>query len=1182
MKHSIIKYVFGVLLCGAVSVSCTSYEDVPLGGGDVRPSQQPIDFRAVVSQQYVTRVNDNGFADGDKIGVFIVNYVDDQPQELAVRGNHADNVRFIYNDAEDEWEGAYEIYWKDRYTPVDAYGYYPYDAELSSITDYSFNVQANQNATLATSGMMGYEASDFLWAKSECVYPSSSPLMLTHNHIMAGVQVNLVEGYGFADGEWESVAKQLSIDNTYLNTTINLQSGVVTVDESVKAEAIIPMPSNGGYRAIVAPQVVEAGKPLMSVNIDGIAYTFKRDEAMTYRSGKLHKFTIEIIKRLAEGDYQLNLVSESILPWQNDSQSHNGAAREYITVHVEEGEFIGDVINRMGLEPAEIINLKLTGTLSDHDHFGYIRENIPYLEAVNMKELRTKNQESFYWAGDGTAGNGWGEIPYNQPTHADDYIPRKAFKEMKYLSYVVWPDHLVGIGDEAFVGCNLRGSLIFPEGLKHLGGSVFEGWNSQNSALTGELYLPSTLEYIGGGVFDPADSQKSNITGEFILPPNIKYVGGNAFGACHRMTGKIHIPESLDVIESGMFPPNLTGDAVIPSHIKRVGRLPNKIRSVYLSEGVEELTDGALADLQLITGDIVLPSTIKKLGNYVFANSYFAHVKLSENLIDIPESTFCNCYFLQDTMVIPDKVQYIHKQAFTNCEKLSAVVLPEGLLSIGSWAFSNCRSLEYIECLATEPPALDPSAFDGVEKIYVTLVVPAEAIEAYRNADHWKEFKRITSYKNFVCRPMHADLLNKGGERDVVLNADGNWEVTHTPEWASVDITSGYKKTQLKVTIDDMAHGSGVRSDSIVFMLTDRVDEEGNPITCRYNITQYDYEYDEDTELRLQQATKGNNGGINITFVGDGYNAKDIYDGSYMADVKEGMEYFFGVEPFKTYRDYFNVNIDFALSYESGVCTTVNIWRDTKFSSTYGANQGRLRVEPDQVSSYVLNDVVEGAITEDNINQSVVVCLMNTDAYEGITTLYSSGAAVAFLPHCRAPYPNDFRGLMQHEACGHAFGKLADEYIYHRDNINTCTCLCCRHVDVYHIGRSLGWYRNVSLSGKYSDIEWRHLIFHGDYDDIVDIYEGAFYHSDGVYRSEVNSCMNDNIPYFSTYSRQVMVERIMEYAGEEFVFEEFVRNDSRDIGEYTRSVEGGTSVAAEHNPAPIVIMGSPVDNIKNR
>lgn len=1177
MKHSVIKYVFVALLCGVVGVSCTSYEDVPLGGGGIQEEQQPMSLCANVSQQYVTRVNDNGFADGDKIGVFVVNYVDGEPQDLMVRGNHADNVRYVYHDAEGTWEGAYQLYWSDRHTAVDAYGYYPYDPELSSVAVYPFTVQRNQNATIENSGMIGYEASDFLWAKTEGVYPSSNILTLSHNHIMAGVQVNLVEGYGFADGEWESVTKQVSIDNTYLQTTIDLQRGVVTVDDSAKAEPIIPIASSGGYRAIVAPQRVKAGKSLISLNIDGMPSSYVLQEDMIYESGRLHKFTLEVTKKLPNGDYELSLISESILPWQNDSQSHNGAAREYITIHVEEGEYIGDVVARMGLEPTEIINLKLTGVLKGSHQFKYIRENMIYLEAVNLKELRTKEQDSYRWE------SGWGPLPYDQPTVADDYLPREAFHKMKYLSYVVWPDHLEGIGDMAFAGCSLRGSLIFPEGLKHIGGSAFEAYGNLNSALTGEVYLPTTLEYIGGGVFDPADSQKSHITGEFILPPNIKYVGGNAFGACHRMTGKIHIPESLDVIESGMFPPNLTGDAVIPAHIKRVGRLPNKIRSVYIPEGVEELTDGALSDLQLVTGDLVLPSTITKLGKYVFAFSNFSHVKLSENLIDIPESTFCDCHYLQDTMVIPDKVQYIHTQAFCNCDKLSAVVLPKGLISIGGSAFANCRSLEYVECHATEPPRLDPSAFNGVEKIYVTLVVPEESVDAYRNAEHWKEFKRITSYKNFVCRPMHADLLNKGSVRDVVLNADGYWEVTYMPDWARVDVTSGYKKTQLKITIDDMAHGAGIRSDSIVFTLTDKVDEDGNPITCRYNITQYDYEYDEDTELVLQQATKGNNGGINVTFVGDGYSAKDIYDGSYITDVKEGMEYFFGVEPFKTYRDYFNVNIDFALSYESGVCTTVDIWRETKFNSTYGAApNGRLRVESDQVASYVLRDVVDGAITPDNINQSVVICLMNTDAYEGVTMLYSSGAAIAFLPHCRAPYPNDFRGIMQHEACGHAFGKLADEYVYHRDNINTCTCVCCKHVYDYYVGRSFGWYRNVSLSGKYSDIEWRHLIFHGEYDDIVDIYEGAFYHSDGVYRSEINSCMNDNIPYFSTYSRQVMVERIMEYAGQEFVFDDFVSKDSREIGEITRSANSDTSSEVAYNPAPIIIMGSPVDNIKNR
>jgi hypothetical protein len=37
--------------------------------------------------------------------------------------------------------------------------------------------------------------------------------------------------------------------------------------------------------------------------------------------------------------------------------------------------------------------------------------------------------------------------------------------------------------------------------------------------------------------------------------------------------------------------------------------------------------------------------------------------------------------------------------------------------------------------------------------------------------------------------------------------------------------------------------------------------------------------------------------------------------------------------------------------------------------------------------------------------------------------------------------------------------------------------------------------------------------------------------------------MNNNIPYFSAISRQAMVERIMEYAGETFNLETFIEKD---------------------------------------
>lgn len=52
--------------------------------------------------------------------------------------------------------------------------------------------------------------------------------------------------------------------------------------------------------------------------------------------------------------------------------------------------------------------------------------------------------------------------------------------------------------------------------------------------------------------------------------------------------------------------------------------------------------------------------------------------------------------------------------------------------------------------------------------------------------------------------------------------------------------------------------------------------------------------------------------------------------------------------------------------------------------------------------------------------------------------------------------------------------------------------------------------------------------------------------------------MNNNIPYFSAISRQAIVERIMEYAGEEFTLEKFYELDSDEFGATTRSVDFGS------------------------
>lgn len=56
-------------------------------------------LQARIRQVNLTRADDSGFADGDRIGIYVVNYVDEKPGELLEEGNQASNVRFTYDEA---------------------------------------------------------------------------------------------------------------------------------------------------------------------------------------------------------------------------------------------------------------------------------------------------------------------------------------------------------------------------------------------------------------------------------------------------------------------------------------------------------------------------------------------------------------------------------------------------------------------------------------------------------------------------------------------------------------------------------------------------------------------------------------------------------------------------------------------------------------------------------------------------------------------------------------------------------------------------------------------------------------------------------------------------------------------------------------------------------------------------
>lgn len=157
----------------------------------------PIQLFNEIEQVATTRVNDEGFCDGDGVGIYVVNYDGGVPGQLVVEGNQADNVRYVYDEANGKWIPNESVYFRDKNTHVDIIGYYPYGSP-SSVDAYAFEVAKDQSTEAANGLLGGYEASDFLWGKAADIAPTSQRIAVKFQHRMAGVLVTLSEGTGFA------------------------------------------------------------------------------------------------------------------------------------------------------------------------------------------------------------------------------------------------------------------------------------------------------------------------------------------------------------------------------------------------------------------------------------------------------------------------------------------------------------------------------------------------------------------------------------------------------------------------------------------------------------------------------------------------------------------------------------------------------------------------------------------------------------------------------------------------------------------------------------------------------------------------------------------------------------------------------------------------------------------------
>lgn len=165
------------------------------------------------------------------------------------------------------------------------------------------------------------------------------------------------------------------------------------------------------------------------------------------------------------------------------------------------------------------------------------------------------------------------------------------------------------------------------------------------------------------------------------------------------------------------------------------------LTSVTLPEGVTRIGFGAFSDCpNLVT--VSLPTSLTTLGDWAFyRDGALQQATVPEAVRRVGAATFAFCTSLAKVK-IPRGMKSIAQHAFYYCTALNEVLIPGSVDQIGEYTFAYCTGLTKV-MMEGVPIAITEDVFEGVDVSACTLVVPTDQVEAYKEADVWRNFNIV-------------------------------------------------------------------------------------------------------------------------------------------------------------------------------------------------------------------------------------------------------------------------------------------------------------------------------------------------------------------------------------------------------------------------------------------------------
>lgn len=370
-------------------------------------------------------------------------------------------------------------------------------------------------------------------------------------------------------------------------------------------------------------------------------------------------------------------------------------------------------------------------------------------------------------------------------------ISNDAFNSCQSITSIEIPNNITTIASDAFANCNnLSNVYCYATDLPETNTDVFDNSNIENVT----LHVPAeaivnyrqTSPWSNFGTITTLEGDEGD-GGDEGGEENETVTNFEVDGIYYNVIGE----NNVEVI-SGEY--EYTGDIEIPENVTYNECIYN----------VTRVAEQAFANCSGLTS-VNIPNSVTNIGAAAFGLcDNLTNVTLPNSITSIAEEMFYGCSALNN-IVIPNSVIYIEEKAFMGCSELTDITIGSTMEEIDDEVFADCEKLTNIYCNATVVPYASYNIFNDSYPEYITLYVPAELVENYKEISPWNSIGTI--------KPL--------GEVDV-------------PQCATPVIS--YNKSGLDITCDteDAEFVTEVTCSDINSYNDSRID-----FTVTYNITTY-------------------------------------------------------------------------------------------------------------------------------------------------------------------------------------------------------------------------------------------------------------------------------------------------------------------------------------------------------